>query len=362
MDTSTKKEKTNIAIEIAIKLGLLSIILFISFLIIKPFLGIVLWSIILAVALFPFVEKLSKKFSTSNKKVIITIAVIANLALILPTYSLSGKAIDSISKLKEISTKQNLHIPPPPQNVKNWPLIGEKTYDAWDDASKNLTDTLKTFTPQIKNILSKIISVVGDTLKMILFSIVAIIIASFLMIGAEKYVSFYKKISIKLLGEKGDEWATLTALTIRSVANGVIGVAVIQAALALIGLVVMDIHFSVVIAIAIMFLTIVQLPAIIVIGPVVALVLSQDSSTSSVIFSIYMLLVGSSDGILKPLLLGRGVDIPMLIILIGAIGGMILMGMIGLFIGAVIFSLTYKLIMLWLSDEQEIREEIQQFS
>ena len=362
MDSFTRQQSVKTAIEIAIKLGLLGIILFTSFLILKPFIGIVLWSIILAVALFPFVEKLSNKFSIPKKKVIITIAIVANLAMIIPTYLVSDKAIGSISKLKEISTKQELTLPPPPQNIKSWPIIGEKTYTIWEDASKNLKDTISTFTPQIKSLVSKTISVVGDTLTMILLSMVAIIIASFLMINAEKYVTFYKKISIRLIGDKGDEWAILTALTIRSVANGVIGVAIIQAGLALVGLVAMDIPFSVLIAIAIMFLTIVQLPAIIIIGPVVGLVLSQDSSTSTIIFSIYMLIVGASDGVLKPLLLGRGVDIPMLIILIGAIGGMILMGMIGLFIGAVIFSLTYKLFMLWLSDEKEIKEEIKQLS
>jgi predicted PurR-regulated permease PerM len=362
MNKTQREENVGTAIEIAIKLGLLSMVLYISFLILKPFLSIVLWSIILAVALFPFIEKLSKKFSMPRKKVVIIIAIITNLALIMPTYLVSDKAVDSISQIKEISTKQSLTIPPPPQNVKSWPLIGEKTYTLWDGASKNLTNTLKTFTPQIKTLLTKTVSVIGDTLTMILFSIVAIIIASFLMVGAEKYVLFYKKISIKLIGDKGDEWATLTALTIRSVANGVIGVAVIQAGLALVGLVIMDVPFSVLIAVAIMFLTIVQLPAIIIIGPVVALILSQDSSTSSIIFSIYMILVGSSDGVLKPLLLGRGVDIPMLVILIGAIGGMILMGMIGLFIGAVIFSLAYKLIILWLSDEQDIQDEIQQLT
>jgi predicted PurR-regulated permease PerM len=112
----------------------------------------------------------------------------------------------------------------------------------------------------------------------------------------------------------------------------------------------MNVPFSIVIALAVMFLTIIQLPAIIIIGPVIALVLSQDTSVGAIVFSVYMLIVGASDGVLKPMLMGRGVDIPMLVVLIGAIGGMMLMGMIGLFVGAVIFSLAYKLFVLWLDD------------
>ena len=139
-------------------------------------------------------------------------------------------------------------------------------------------------------------------------------------------------------------------MTIRSVANGIIGVAVIQATFALVGLVAMDVPFAILIAIIVMFLTIVQLPAIIIIGPVIAYVLSKDTSTWAIIFSIYMVIVGAMDGVLKPMLMGRGVDIPMLVVLIGAIGGMLLMGMIGLFVGAVVFSLTYKLFKLWMAE------------
>jgi predicted PurR-regulated permease PerM len=99
-----------------------------------------------------------------------------------------------------------------------------------------------------------------------------------------------------------------------------------------------------------MFLTIIQLPALIIIAPVIAYVFSQGSGTAETVFTIYMLIVGASDGVLKPMLMGRGVDIPMLVILIGAIGGMMLMGMIGLFVGAVIFALSYKLFELWIAE------------
>ena len=346
-----RQESVKTAIEVAIKLGALALILFVSFLIMKPFLSIVLWSIILAVALFPVVESLAQKLHSSRKKVVMVLAILFSIALLVPTYLISDKAIDSIAQLSEVAKQGHITVPSPPQNVKEWPLIGDKVYDGWENASQNLGATLKTFEPQIKSAASKTVALLGDALSVILLSIVSVIIAAFFITQAEKYTQFYTKISTRLIGEKGQEWAKLTALTIRSVANGVIGVAVIQASFALVGLVVMDVPFSIVIALGVMFLTIVQLPAIIIIGPVVALVLSQDTSTPAIIFTVYMLIVGAMDGVLKPILMGRGVDIPMLVVLIGAIGGMILMGMIGLFVGAVIFALAYKLFMLWLSEE-----------
>ena len=106
-----------------------------------------------------------------------------------------------------------------------------------------------------------------------------------------------------------------------------------------------------------MFLTIIQVPALLILGPVIAYVFSQGSGTAEIVFAIYMLIVGASDGVLKPMLMGRGVDVPMLVILIGAIGGMMLMGMIGLFIGAVIFALAYQLFGLWIAEVRESEEE-----
>jgi predicted PurR-regulated permease PerM len=85
----------------------------------------------------------------------------------------------------------------------------------------------------------------------------------------------------------------------------------------------------------------------------IAYVFSQGTGTAEIVFTIYMLIVGASDGVLIPMLMGRGVDIPMLVILIGAIGGMILMGMVGLFLGAVVFALAYKLFGLWIAEVQD---------
>ena len=178
-------------------------------------------------------------------------------------------------------------------------------------------------------------------------------IAVFIILDAEKYAGLFRKVSTRLIDKKGEELVTLSVLTIRSVAIGIIGVALIQATFAMLGLVLMDVPFSLLVAIGIMGLSIVQLPTILLVGPVILYVFSYADTTQAVIFSIYMLFVSMSDSILKPLLMGRGVDIPMLILITGAIGGMLLMGVIGLFVGAVIFSLLYTLFWQWLKDTSD---------
>ena len=350
-----REEKVNLSIEIAIKVGLLAIVLYITYLIAKPFIGIVVWGIIIAVALSPVINSLEKRFG-NRKKVIIGFTVAVIVALLVPTYMLSGSLIESSTNIAQSMKDGNITIPPPTQEVKEWPIIGKKAYAFWDAASHNLRTTLEPFKDDIKKMAGSIFSALGSGLGTIFMFIGSFIIAAAFLIGRDGAVKFYQNILRRIVGDKGEEWAVLSALTVRSVVTGVIGVAVIQAVLALIGLGLMGVPLAVVWAIIIMFLTIIQVPALLVIGPIIAYVFSQGSGTAEIVFTIYMLLVGASDGVLKPMLMGRGVDIPMLVILIGAIGGMMLMGMIGLFIGAVIFALAYKLFGLWIAEVEEAEE------
>jgi len=352
MNIKEREEKVNLAIEIAIKVGLIAMVIYLSYLIAKPFIAIVVWGIIIAVAISPLVNILEKRLG-NRKKIIIAITVAVIAALVLPTYALSGKTFETSQNIIHAMQEGNITIPPPTEKVKEWPVIGNKAYTFWDNASHNLRKTLAPFSDEIKKGITALLSSLGGLIGTVFMFVGSMIIAAVFLLGSEGSVKFYKAISCRLMGSKGDEWATLSTLTIRSVVNGVIGVAVIQSFFALIGMGLMGVPFAMVWAIGIMFLTIIQVPALLIIGPVIAYVFSQGSGTAEVIFAIYMVLVGASDGVLKPILMGRGVDVPMLVILIGAIGGMMLMGMVGLFVGAVIFALAYTLFGFWMAETKE---------
>ena len=345
-------DRVKSSIEIATKLGLLFLIIYVSYLIVKPFLPIILWGIILAVAFAPLVETLEKRFA-SRKKIVIVGSLLLVTALIVPTWLLSDSLINSTQKLVSVINEQGKLIPAPSEQVRSWPLIGQKAYDLWASAHADLSKTLAPFKPQIKAALMSVVSMLKGGLATVLMTIASIAIAAWFLISHESSTAFYRRIMRRLLGERGDEWTHLSALTVQSVATGVVGVAVIQSAFALVGLILMGVPLAPVWALLIMFLTIIQLPALLVIGPIIAYVYSYASGTPATIFAVYMLIVGASDGVLKPMLMGRGVDIPMLVILIGAIGGMMLMGMIGLFIGAVILALFYKLFEIWIAEIDE---------
>ena len=143
----------------------------------------------------------------------------------------------------------------------------------------------------------------------------------------------------------------------RSVALGILGVALIQTVLAGIGFLVVGVPGAGLWALLVLILAVVQLPTILILGPIIVYVFSTSSTVIAVVFAIWSILVGISDAFLKPLLMGRGVDVPMLVIFIGAIGGFMTSGIIGLFVGAIIFALGYKLFLAWLNEDTQTERE-----
>jgi predicted PurR-regulated permease PerM len=244
-----------------------------------------------------------------------------------------------------------LSIPPPPDRVQTWPLVGEKLHKSWSLAANNLSAALSKYKDQLKEFSKLVLSVAAGAGAGVLKFIVSIIIAGMLLVYAKSGTDTVEKVSVRLMGEQlGKKFTGMAGATIRSVAQGVLGVAVIQAVLAAIGLLLIGVPYAGIWTLLILFMAIIQLPTIIILGPIIVYVFTITTTVPAVIFMVWSLIVGVSDSFLKPLLLGRGLDIPMLVILLGAIGGMILSGIIGLFVGAVALAVGYKLFMLWLNE------------
>ena len=340
------------ALEAAIRIGLLALLLLWCFNIVKPFILPVLWGSIFAVALYPTFLKLQSVLGGREKLTAVLMTLAGLAILITPTVMLSGSLFENAQLISEKIEDGTLTIPPPSEKVKDWPLIGKKLDRTWRLASTNLGDTLEHFTPQLQKAGAALLSFAAGAGMEILRFVISIIIASALMVYARSGTQVMESIAGRIMGTReGKDIVTLTGATIRSVAQGVLGVALIQAILAGIGLMVMGVPFTGLWTFAVLVLAIVQLPTIIILGPIIIYVFSIAETAPAILFMIWSILVGVSDTFLKPLFLGRGLDIPMLVILLGAIGGMILSGIIGLFVGAVVLAVGYKLFIAWLNQE-----------
>ena len=345
-------------LEAAIRIGLLALLVVWCFNIVKPFILPTLWGSIFAVALYPLFSKLQSILGGRAKLAAVLMTLLALALLIIPTVILSQSLVENAQKISKEIEAETLTIPPPSEKVKDWPIIGRWLDKTWRLASTNLDAALDQFTPQLKAGGRKLLSFAAGVGAEVVMIIIAILIAGALMVYAHSGTQAMETIAGRLMGDKGGaDIVHLTVATIRSVAQGVLGVALIQSILAGIGFVIVGVPFPGLWTFAVLVLAVVQLPAILVLGPIALYVFSTTATTPAVIFAIWSILVGVSDTFLKPLFLGRGMDIPMLVILLGAIGGMVLSGIIGLFVGAVVLAVGYTLFCAWLDQQHAIADE-----
>lgn len=335
-----------------LQIGALLVLLFWCFNIVKPFIGIVVWAVIIAVAVYPLHASLAEKLG-GREKLSAAILVFIGLAIILvPTWLLGESTLGSLRTLGQNLRAGTLTVPPPNPGVSEWPVIGEKTYETWSGAAANLQATVMQYEEQLRALGQRIFRVGTGMLLGVLQFVLSTIIAGVLVTKAEGGYRASREIMTSLVGtDNGDRFTDMSISTIRSVVKGVLGVAVIQALLAAVGLIVMGVPAAGLWAGAVLVVAIVQLPPILVLGPIAVWVFSVAEPVPATIFLIYSFLVSFLDGILKPMLLGRGLETPMLVILIGAIGGAMMSGIIGLFIGAVVLALGYELLTAWMAPD-----------
>ncbi len=341
-------------IEAAIRLGLLLLLANWCYTIIQPFIMPIIWGVVIAVAVFPLFNKLKSVLGGRNKTAATIYTLVALTMLITPTILVTNSLIDTAEKVTSRYEAGTLEVPPPPESVKGWPLVGEQVHAVWASASHNLEDTLRKYRTEVKKVSKKLVSAVASAGGTVMQFVLSIIISGIFMAYAVPSHNMTVRVVTRLTNPvQGKTYVDLARQTVRSVAQGVLGIAVIQAFFSAIGMVVMDVPGWGLWTVLVLVLAVAQLPPILILGFVSAYVFSVAETTPAVIFLVYCILVSSSDAVLKPMLLGRGMDIPMPVILLGAIGGMISSGVIGLFVGAIVLALAYKLFLAWLGNINE---------
>ncbi len=347
------------AVEAAIRIGLIALIIWWCLRIISPFVVPVLWAVIFAVALFPIFSWLKSKMGGRGGLAAAILTIVALALLIVPIVMLTTSMVGSVQSVTQGLQNGTLAVPPPPEGVAEWPVVGEKLAPLWEQASNNLQQFMVKYKGQLKPLWSWVVGQAASAGGATLVFVLAIIIAGLLMTKAEGAVSATTAFVTRVAGEGGATMVTTGGAIIRSVVQGVLGVAVIQALLGGLGMLAVGVPGAGLWAGLILILAIIQLPPILVLGPAIAYVFTTSSTLVAVLFLIFGILVSMSDALLKPMLLGRGLEVPMPVILIGALGGMILNGIVGLFIGAVVLSLGYELALAWMQMETPPEEEAQ---
>jgi predicted PurR-regulated permease PerM len=342
--------------DITIRLFILLLIVGWCLAIMYPFVSIILWSLILAMAMHPLHKTLTGKLGGRPKlaSVIIVFSILA--IIILPTWLLIDSLFDEVKVLKESFDQGNLSVPPPPEKVREWPIIGERIYFTWLNAYDNLEQTALKYKDQLFAVGSKIAQGIFSAAGGVIQIMISLFIAGIILVFGEAGEGI-RKFFRKLAGNRGDEFAEMTLKTVGNVVKGIIGVALILAILNGIVFLMAGIPYAGIWTLLVFVLGILQIPLFFVTVPIIVYLFAIKELLPAIIWTVLLLLAGLSDNILKPILLGKGAPVPMLVIFIGVIGGFIFSGFIGLFTGAIVMSLGYKLFVGWLNSNQVEVEE-----
>lgn len=353
VDSSPIPNKFDKIVDIIIRLGVLFVLLSWCFDILKPFILILIWAAVIAIALSPIYNAIVKIFR--GKKVVsgIFLTLLLLSFLILPSVLVGESLYEGISHITEMYTEGQPLIPPPGATTANWPTIAKPIVDIWQSASDNWQDTMLQYSDQVTKVGTWLLTLFAGFGKGILEFIVSIIIAGVLLIYSESLQSVSQKIFLKLAGQNGEHFADVTVMTIRNVIKGFIGVAVIQSVMVGIAFFIAGVPFAGLWTVACLVLAIIQIGIGPIAIPVAIYMFSVSDTTTATILAIWLLITMLSDNILKPILLGRASPVPMLVVFLGAIGGFIYNGFLGLFLGAVVLTIGYKLFLIWLNTENQ---------
>jgi predicted PurR-regulated permease PerM len=344
--------KSKQIIHIALQLLSLAFLLGWCIQILAPFFNPIIWGAILAVSLYPMHKKLKRKLKGRGvlAAVLIT-AVIFGLLIVIGTwlgFKTGSEIKTEISDYKEGKIK----IPAPPASVKEWPVIGEKAYEFWQLLTTGVDKIIQKYPEEVKSITSYSLEMLATTGKAFFIFAISILISGVFLSYAEESSVFAHTVFNRLINSTKFDMAAIAAVTIRNVVRGILGVSLIQSLCAGVGFLVAGIPYAGIWTLLCLVLAIIQIGIFPIVLGVLIYIWTTDHTTTAILLTIWMIPVGLLDNILKPLMMGKGAPVPMLIIFLGSLGGFMYSGIVGLFTGAVILSLGYRLFDVWLKEAE----------
>ncbi|WBL82463.1 AI-2E family transporter [Bradyrhizobium xenonodulans] len=341
-------------VQLVIRLGLLALLTLWTLLIIRPFVPILTWSAVLAVAFYPVFSWLAKCLGDRPRTAAVLLTFTMLGIVIGPAAWLGLSAVEGVRELAGQLGSGDLVLQAAPERIKDWPLVGPQLYDLWNEAYTNIRAAVREVAPYLKPIAGMMLSFAGSAGLGTLQFLMSVLVAGFLFPYGPQLVSAIRGFLFRIVPEQSEHFLELAAGTIRAVSQGVIGVAIIQALLAGIGFKLAVIPSAGLLAVIVLLLSIVQIGAAIVFIPVVIWIWMDKDVTTALLLTVFLVIVGLLDNILKPLVMGRGLSTPALVILIGVIGGTLAHGIIGLFIGPIILSVAWELAAAWLRIDRAV--------
>lgn len=333
------------------RIGLVGLFAYWSFTLIAPFAIILIWAAILAVALYPAYAALSAILGHRPRVAALVITMLGLLVIVAPLAAIAISFAEGVQVVLARLNDRSLLISAPPDSIRSFPLIGERIYSVWSMASDNLEAVLQQIKPSLLQAGSKALGKIASIGADLLSFVVSVLVAGFLFGSGARLANSAQGFASRMGGDRGVGFLQLAAATIRNVARGVIGVALLQAFLCVLILSLFKVPAPGAIAFVVLILCIIQIGPALVLLPVIVWAWTSMEFGMAALFTILLIPLLIIDNVMKPILVARGLSTPTLVILLGVLGGTLSYGLIGLFLGPIVLSVFHSLLLIWMNTD-----------
>lgn len=346
-ETSRTRTPEEIATDIAIRLAVLGFFLYLAQSLIHPFMGILIWSVVLTVAMFPVFTWIRARLGGRGGLAATLVTLLCLLVVFGPMAILSTSLVGSLENLASGIKNGTLAIPAAPASLNRIPIIGAELVDAWTWTTTHVTELFQKYASSLlipgEFILKTIAALAGS----ILIFAISVVIAGFLFVPGPNIVDVARDIAHRIVGPHGSDYVRVAGTTIRGVARGIIGVAVLQALAIGTVILIAGVPHAGLLTVGVLFLAIVQIGTSPVVFPLIIWFWLSHDTMPAVLFTLALAPIGTLEHFIKPIIIGKGLDTPMVVIVIGVVGGTLTHGLTGLFIGPVVLAVAYELVKYW---------------
>jgi predicted PurR-regulated permease PerM len=332
----------------------IAILIGFSFWILRPFLGAVVWATMIVVATWPLMVAVQARLWGKRALAVTVMTLALLLVLVVPLSLAIGTIVSNADNIagwaRSLAT---FRVPPPPEWVGRLPVVGGKAVLAWQQvAAAGIEELAAKIAPYAGSITKWFVAEVGSFGMVFVQFLLTIVIAAVIYANGEHAAAGVRRFGRRLAGPRGEDSVRLAGQAIRGVALGVVVTALAQSVAGGIGLAIAGVPFAAILTAMMFMLAIAQLGPVLVLAPAVIWVYWSGSTGWGTFLLIWTVAVGSMDNFLRPYLIKKGADLPLLLIFAGVIGGIMAFGLIGIFVGPVVLAVGYTLLEAWVKEEQ----------
>lgn len=322
----------------------------VSFWILRPFLGALIWAVMIVVATWPLMLAVQNVLGNRRWLAVTAMSVILLLVLVLPFSAAIGTIVANAGTITDWSkTLSDFKLAPPPSWLASLPVIGDDATSLWQQVAEQDVDALTAkLAPYAVTVTKWFIAEVGNFGVVFIQFLLTVVLSAILYARGEHAADWVLRFGSRLAGENGEAAVRLSARAIRGVALGVVVTALVQALLGGIGLVIAGVPFPAILTAIMFMLAVAQIGAVPVLAVAVGWLYWSDAIGWGTFLLVVTVIVGTLDNFLRPILIKKGADLPLLLIFAGVIGGLIAFGMIGIFIGPLVLAVSYTLAGAWI--------------